>query len=79
MESKFIQDVEAFAQQMAGRLPVTNEGGIIIMATDNKDITPCIIAENSHRKDMLVRLFEDEDVQQTFLEIVAEVAVLNKN
>lgn len=41
MKSQFIQDVEAFAKEMAVRLPKTHEGGIIIMATDNNDIAKC--------------------------------------
>ena len=48
MKSQFIQDVEAFAKEMAVRLPKTHEGGIIIMATDNNDIAKCIIARPSH-------------------------------
>ena len=38
MKSQFIQDVEAFAKEMAVRLPKTHEGGIIIMATDNNEL-----------------------------------------
>lgn len=45
MKSQFIQDVEAFAKEMAVRLPKTHEGGIIIMATDNNDIAKCIISQ----------------------------------
>lgn len=70
MKSQFIQDVEAFARQMADRLPETNEGGIIIMATDNKDIAHCIIARPSHRKDMVQRLLCDEDIQGDVLSII---------
>lgn len=53
MKSQFIQDVEAFAKEMAVRLPKTHEGGIIIMATDNNDIAKCIIARPSHLKELV--------------------------
>ena len=38
MECQFIQDVEAFAKEIAVRLSKTREGGIIIMATDSNKI-----------------------------------------
>lgn len=47
MECQFIQDVEAFAKEIAVRLPKTREGGIIIMATDSNKIVKCIIATPS--------------------------------
>ena len=50
MKSQFIQDVEAFAKEMAVRLPKTHEGGIIIMATDSNKIVKCIIATPSQQK-----------------------------
>lgn len=72
MKSQFIQDVEAFAQQMADRLPVTNEGGIIIMAVDDTDVAHCVIAKPSHRKDMVQRLLCDEDIQGDILNIISD-------
>lgn len=50
MECQFIQDVEAFAKEIAVRLPKTREGGIIIMATDSNKIVKCIIATPSSKK-----------------------------
>ena len=72
MKSQFIQDVEAFAHQMAERLPVTHEGGIIIMATDNKDVTKCIISTPSCRKDLVERMLVDKDIQSDVLKIMLE-------
>lgn len=72
MKSKFIQDVEAFASKMSERLPLTREGGIIIMATDNKDVATCIIATPSSRKTLVERMLANEDIQNDVIEIVEE-------
>ncbi len=72
MKSQFIQDVEAFANEMAVRLPNTHEGGIIIMATDGNDIAKCFIARPSHRKELVGHMLTDEDIQNDVLKIVAE-------
>lgn len=72
MKSQFIQDVEEFASQMAERLPITREGGIIIMATDNKDIVTGIIATPSYRKTLVERMLTNEDIQNDVIEIVEE-------
>lgn len=73
MKSQFIQDVEAFAQQMAERLPKTNDGGIIIMAVDDKDIIKCIISRPSHRNCMIQNLLCDEDIQQDILSVIEDL------
>ena len=72
MKSQFIQDVEAFAKEMAVRLPKTHEGGIIIMATDNNNIAKCIIAKPSHRKKLVEHMLTDEKIQSHVLEIISE-------
>lgn len=66
MKSQFIQDVEAFAKEMAVRLPKTHEGGIIIMATDNNDIAKCIIARPSHLKELVEHMLTDEKYKAIF-------------
>lgn len=73
MKSQFIQDVETIAKQMAARLTVTGEGGIIIMATDDNNVAKCIIARPSHRKDLVEHLLADEDIQNDVLKIVSEL------
>lgn len=72
MKSQFIQDVEAFAKEMAVRLPKTREGGIIIMATDSNNIAKCIIARPSHLKELVELMLTDEKIQSDILEIVSE-------
>lgn len=71
-KSKFIQDVEAFANQMAKRLPVTREGGIIIMAIDRNEIMTSIIAKSADRKDMVERMLINEDIQNDVIKILEE-------
>lgn len=71
-KSQFIQDVKAFANQMAERLPITHEGGIIIMATDSEDVAKCIIATPSCRKNLVEHMLADEDVQNDVLKIMSE-------
>ena len=67
MECQFIQDVEAFAKEIAVRLPKTREGGIIIMATDsNKIATP------SQQKELVEHMLTDENIQSDILEIMSE-------
>mgnify|MGYP000296630359 CR=1 FL=1 len=72
MKSQFIQDVEAFAKEMAVRLPKTHEGGIIIKATDNNNIAKCIKANPSHRIKLVEHMLTDEKIQSDVLEIISE-------
>lgn len=72
MECQFIQDVEAFAKEIAVRLPKTREGGIIIMATDSNKIVKCIIASPSQQKKLVEHMLTDENIQSKILEIVSE-------
>lgn len=72
MKSQFIQDVEAFAYQMAVRLPITHEGGIIIMAADNEDVAKCIIATPSCRKILVEHILADGDIQNDVIKIIEE-------
>lgn len=77
MKSQFIQDVEAFAKEMAVRLPKTHEGGIIIMATDNNDIAKCIIARPSHLKELVEHMLTDEKIQSDILKSYQNTIVNN--
>lgn len=70
MKSQFIKDVETFSTQMAERLPLSNEGGIIIMATDGKDVITSIIAKPHQRKVLVERLLANEDIQNDIIEII---------
>lgn len=72
MKSQFIQDVEAFAFQMAERLPITHEGGIIIMAADNEDVAKCIIATSLCRKNLVEHMLADRDIQNDVIKLIEE-------
>lgn len=66
MECQFIQDVEAFAKEIAVRLPKTREGGIIIMATDSNKIVKCIIATPSQQKELVEHMLTYEIYKAIF-------------
>lgn len=72
MKSQFIKDVETFSNQMAERLPLSNEGGIIIMATDGKEVVTGIIAKPHQRKVLVECLLANEDIQNDVIEIIDE-------
>ena len=72
MECQFMPDVEAFAKEIAVRLPKTREGGIIIMATDSNKIVKCIIATPSQQKELVEHMLTDENIQSDILEIMSE-------